>query len=1175
MVFVKAKKSNAYFKRFQVKFKRRAGKTDYRARIRLINQDKNKYNTPKYRFVVTFSNKDIVAQIVSASITGDMVLATAYSHELPHYGLETGLTNYAAAYCTGLLLARRVLKTLEMAVEYQGNRATGEDYSVEPEESRRPFRALLDVGLLRTTTGNRIFGALKSTMNNIQRYFKCAPLDNSNIESSSSSNKTPKVDVNDLQWDPSERKPILSYNPSQRDEIRRAYLLRGPCQPIGHDFPQTDFSGKLRRFSPEWYKQQHGNWLEYSVKTDKVYCLYCYLFKESRQNDAFVGEGVRCWQKIKRFETHVGDINSFHNRAREKGEDLLKQAQSIHVAFVKQILLNVFGEINEEIGYDGASNMSDVTSFCDKYEIEMINKEDEYVDPKFRRRKTNITNRHHYVVNNFNTVLDMQIQEFGNRFNELAEMYPYDFTFDEKDKLMYELGHYITNVKGDSRFDNLNGVSDLAKMMVETRKHIDYPLVYRLVKLSLVLPVATATVERSFFSMKHVKTELRNRMGDGYMNDSCICYIEREFFQHVLVEDGALDGGLDIPHSEKRFAGFSKDTKQLDAEAHRKYIYGGHVASYMASTMNNIQRYFKCAPLDNSNIESSSSSNKTPKVDVNDLQWDPSERKPILSYNPSQRDEIRRAYLLRGPCQPIGHDFPQTDFSGKLRRFSPEWYKQQHGNWLEYSVKTDKVYCLYCYLFKESRQNDVFVGEGVRCWQKIKRFETHVGDINSFYNRAREKGEDLLKQAQSIHVAFVKQSDKQKKEYKLRLSSSVILAKVLLNGVLPFRGHDESEESLYKGHSWNFLKVFGEINEEIGKVILGNAPGNSQMTAPSIQKDICNCFAEEVLKRIFDEIGDDVFSILVDESRDISKKEQMALVLRYVDELGFVKEQFIGLVHVMETTALSLKNALDELFARYNLSFGRVRGQGYDGASNMSGEFNGLKALVYFKCAPLDNSNIESSSSSNKTPKVDVNDLQWDPSERKPILSYNPSQRDEIRRAYLLRGPCQPIGHDFPQTDFSGYDGASNMSELGNRFNEISFFSMKHVKTVLRNRMGDGYMNDSCICYIERETIIVNPRKKNPGSAPVEDEPEKYQSHFSLYHKKGLESENLEALYRKVHSAIRADPTPKKSEKQQPKEHKRFNLKKLTFEERKANLIERLNALNAAAAGADDDEDDE
>ncbi|KAH9310837.1 hypothetical protein KI387_025872, partial [Taxus chinensis] len=165
-VFVKAQKSKAYFKRFQVKFKRRReGKTDYRARIRLINQDKNKYNTPKYRFVVRFSNKDIVAQIIYATLAGDVTMAAAYSHELPRYGLEVGLTNYAAAYCTGLLLARRVLKHLEMDEEYVGNEeATGEDFSVEPGDTRRPFRALLDVGLVRTTTGNRVFGALKGAL---------------------------------------------------------------------------------------------------------------------------------------------------------------------------------------------------------------------------------------------------------------------------------------------------------------------------------------------------------------------------------------------------------------------------------------------------------------------------------------------------------------------------------------------------------------------------------------------------------------------------------------------------------------------------------------------------------------------------------------------------------------------------------------------------------------------------------------------------------------------------------------------------------------------------------------------------------------------------------------------------------------------------------------------------
>ncbi|XP_076914181.1 uncharacterized protein LOC143573086 [Bidens hawaiensis] len=140
------------------------------------------------------------------------------------------------------------------------------------------------------------------------------------------------------------------------------------------------------------------------------------------------------------------------------------------------------------------SLVEDVTSFCDEYDIEVVDMEAKYVDPKYRRKKISITNRHHYVVNNFNMVLDMQIQELGNRFNEvttklltsmsslspscnfsafskvnllkLAGMYPCDFDFDEKEKLVYELGYYITNVKEDKRFANLSGLSDLAKMMV-------------------------------------------------------------------------------------------------------------------------------------------------------------------------------------------------------------------------------------------------------------------------------------------------------------------------------------------------------------------------------------------------------------------------------------------------------------------------------------------------------------------------------------------------------------------------------------------------------------------------------------------------------------------------------------------------------------------------------------
>merc|ERR1711890_106267 len=74
--------------------RRREGKTGYFARKRLVIQDKNKYNTPKYRMIVRFSNKDICCQIAYARLEGDIIVCAAYAHELPAFGVKVGLTNY-------------------------------------------------------------------------------------------------------------------------------------------------------------------------------------------------------------------------------------------------------------------------------------------------------------------------------------------------------------------------------------------------------------------------------------------------------------------------------------------------------------------------------------------------------------------------------------------------------------------------------------------------------------------------------------------------------------------------------------------------------------------------------------------------------------------------------------------------------------------------------------------------------------------------------------------------------------------------------------------------------------------------------------------------------------------------------------------------------------------------
>merc|ERR1711977_177386 len=144
--------------------RRREGKTDYYARKRLVSQDKNKFATPKYRFVVRFTNKDIICQVVSSKIKGDICHAAAYASELARYGLKTGLTNYSAAYCVGLLCARRLLKSKGLDTKFIGTEeVTGEfeDCYVaneEDEEGCNAFHALLDGGLEIPHSNKRFYG---------------------------------------------------------------------------------------------------------------------------------------------------------------------------------------------------------------------------------------------------------------------------------------------------------------------------------------------------------------------------------------------------------------------------------------------------------------------------------------------------------------------------------------------------------------------------------------------------------------------------------------------------------------------------------------------------------------------------------------------------------------------------------------------------------------------------------------------------------------------------------------------------------------------------------------------------------------------------------------------------------------------------------------------------------
>ncbi|CAN0903710.1 Zinc finger MYM-type protein 1, partial [Linum grandiflorum] len=180
-----------------------------------------------------------------------------------------------------------------------------------------------------------------------------------------------------------------------------------------------------------------------------------------------------------------------------------------------------------------------------------------------------------------------------------------------------------------------------------------------------------------------------------------------------------------------------------------------------------------------------------------------------------------------------------------------------------------------------------------------------------------------------------------------RLKTSTDCIYWLISNGCPLRGHDESAESNNRGLFLELLKFHSRGREHIESVVMQNAPKNLQMTFPDIQKDIVHALAAETTKLIIKDIGNDVFSILVDEARDELIKEQMTMVVCYVDKTRCVVERFLSIYHVPNTKALTLRNEIESMLLKHGLSFSKIRGQGYDGASNMKREVNGLKKLVF------------------------------------------------------------------------------------------------------------------------------------------------------------------------------------------------------------------------------------
>ena len=114
-----------------------------------------------------------------------------------------------------------------------------------------------------------------------------------------------------------------------------------------------------------------------------------------------------------------------------------------------------------------------------------------------------------------------------------ASLYKEDFSADDYLFLPQQLSNFVANMRHDSEFSEISSLARLAMKMVETGKSSVFPLVYRLIELALVLPIATASVERAFSAMKTIRTHEVDERGEEWRNATLIAHIEHDVLSTV------------------------------------------------------------------------------------------------------------------------------------------------------------------------------------------------------------------------------------------------------------------------------------------------------------------------------------------------------------------------------------------------------------------------------------------------------------------------------------------------------------------------------------------------------------------------------------------------------------------------------------------------------------------
>ncbi|KAL4091374.1 hypothetical protein QTP88_026073 [Uroleucon formosanum] len=295
--------------------------------------------------------------------------------------------------------------------------------------------------------------------------------------------------------------------------------------------------------------------------------------------------------------------------------------------------------------------------------------------------------------------------------------------------------------------------------------------------------------------------------------------------------------------------------------------------------------------------------------------------------------------------------FPATNG----RRFTSRHYKVY--NWIEYSVSKDEIFCFPCRHFSaniiasgKTAGNLCFVNYGSKCknWKEQtlslnnhQRCKTHVICVQRWNDYLLVQKKHSLSIANQVNNIRQQNIIENREHLKFLLKAALFLSK---QG-LAFRGHNESDTSKNKG---NFLEILDMFADDKIKLRLQARYGH--YTSPEYQNDFISSIAQctrQIILNSMNKFG--VYTIMVDETKDLSKKEQMSFLIRFVDKELNICERSIGCYHMENSNAESLASEIIKVLSINKLDIMNCIGQCYDGASVMSGQYSGVQERIRSK----------------------------------------------------------------------------------------------------------------------------------------------------------------------------------------------------------------------------------